>query len=57
MKIVLYCLVFFCTAVVEFAFGVVERGMTELTQSWWRSIICSNVGICNGVFTGVKMNH
>jgi len=33
IKIVLYCSLFFCAAVIEFAFGVLERGMTESEPS------------------------
>jgi len=29
MKILLYCLLLFCVAVVEFVFGVLERRVTE----------------------------
>jgi len=34
MKIVLYCPVFFYIALVEYAFGVVERGMTGTEPSF-----------------------
>jgi len=40
-----YCDVLFYAAVTEFAFGVVERGMTEWTQSWW-NVMWGFVAVC-----------
>ena len=58
MKILLYCSVLFYAAVTEFVFGPVERGMIEGNPVLVTcGIICSNVGICCCLLTGVKVQH
>jgi len=54
VKTVLYCPVFFYIALVEFAFGVVKRGMTGTEPSFGDVVM---LGFFYSVVTGVKMHH
>jgi len=54
----LYSSVLLYAAVVEFAFGVVERGMRDRVNSVFVTCtIYSNVGIFYCLLTGVKTQH
>jgi hypothetical protein len=54
VKIVLYYSVFFYIAFAEFAFGVVERGMTGSEPRHGGIIM---LGFFYSLLTGVKMHH
>jgi hypothetical protein len=54
VKTGLPCSVFVCAAVVEFAFGVVERGMTRSEPSLGDVVM---LGFFYCLLTGVKMYH
>ena len=58
LKIVLCCSVLFYVALTEFAFSVVDSGMTESYPTLVTCIIiCSNLGMCCCLLTGMKMHH
>ena len=54
MKILIYCSVFFCIALVEFALGVVERGMTGSEPSLGDIVM---LRFFYSMLTGVKTHH
>jgi hypothetical protein len=56
-KSVLYCWGLIYAATTEFAIGM-ERGIIESELSFGDIIVmCSNVGICYCLLTGVKIHH
>jgi len=55
---VLYCSLVFNVAVIEFTFGVLERGMTESEPTVYdMCLICDNAVIFYHMLTGVMARH